>query len=272
MFYNKQMVGIKKIKLVLFLFLGILISGGIVLALPNFANQNLEGFAQDLPLIAKNLEVADPEAEVGDIISQTKEGLFRSNIPYDENIIGVVGETPVMVFGKPTPTTLPIVSFGEALTKVSNINGEIKKGDFITSSNKPGVGQKATQSGFVAGRAMEDFNQEEGLILVFVQPQWVTFPSERLAFGRAIEEIVSGLKMPETIPEVLRYLFALLVGGGSFIIGFFSFIKALREGMTAIGRNPLAKGSIRVAMILNLIGILILTLAGLGLALFVILY
>ena len=93
MFYNKQMVGIKKIKLVLFLFLGILISGGIVLALPNFANQNLGGFAQDLPLIAKNLEVADPEAEVGDIISQTKEGLFHSNIPYDENIIGVVGET-----------------------------------------------------------------------------------------------------------------------------------------------------------------------------------
>ena len=254
------MVGIKKIKLVLFLFLGILISGGIV-------------FAQDLPLIARNLEVADSEAEVGDIVSQTREGPFRSDIPYDENIIGVVGETPIMVFGKPTPTTLPIVSFGETLTKVSNINGEIKKGDFITSSAKPGVGQKSTQSGFVVGQAMEDFNQEEeGLIFVFVQPRQVTFPLERLGFGRLAEEILSGLRMPETIPEVLRYLFALLVGGGSFIVGFFSFIKALREGITAIGRNPLAKGSIRAAMILNLIGILILTLAGLGLALFVILY
>jgi len=39
-----------------------------------------------------------------------------------------------------------------------------------------------------------------------------------------------------------------------------------------MGRNPLAKESIRMAMILNLIGILILTMAGLGLALFVILY
>jgi len=273
------MMGIKKLKLISFtqafakqkrrvgdkgklrrrqtsaiLFLGLLISAGIV-------------FAQDLSLIATNLKVADPEAKIGDIVSQTKEGLFRSNIPYDENIIGVVGETPIMVFGKLTTTTLPIVSSGGTLTKVSNINGEIKKGDFITSFSKPGVGQKVTQSGFVVGKAMEDFNQEEGLIFVFVQPQRISLPS-----GRVVEEILAGLKMPETIPEILRYLFALLVGGGSFIVGFFSFIKALREGVTAIGRNPLAKESIRMAMILNLIGILILTMAGLGLALFVILY
>jgi len=252
----------KKIKLILFIFLVVFVSGRIVSIV----------FARDLPLIARNLEVADPETEVGDIVSQGREGLFRSNIPYDENIVGVVGETPIIVFGKPTTTTLPIVSSGETLTKVSNINGEIKKGDFITSSNKDGVGQKATQSGFVVGRAMEDFNQNEGLIFVFVQPQRITFSLEKPDFGRVIEEILSGLKMPETIPEILRYLFALLIGGGSFGIGFLSFIKALREGVTAIGRNPLAKSSIRAAMILNLIGILILTLAGLGLALFVILY
>lgn len=252
----------KKIFIIIFL-LGIFVFSGIILA-------------QDSPLFVRNLEVADLEVKAGDIISQAKEGLFRSNIPYDDNIIGVVGETPILVFGKPTPTSRPIVSFGETLTKVSNLNGEIKRGDFITSSLIPGVGQKATQSRFVVGKAMEDFNQEEGLITVFVQPQQVIFPSEtereRIAFGQIIEEFISGVKISEIIPEVLRYIFALLVGGGSFTIGFFSFIKALREGIAAIGRNPLAKGSIRVAMVLNLIGILVLTLAGLGLALFVILY
>lgn len=261
MFYNNIMKGVKKIKLISFVFFGLLISSGIVLA-------------QDLSLIAVNLEVADPKAEVRNIVSQTKDGIFRSDIPYDENIIGVVGEAPIiMVFGKPTPTALPIISFGKTLTMVSNVNGEIKKGDFITSSNRPGVGQKTLQSGFVVGRAMEDFNQEEGSIFVFVQPhQRIIFPQERLVFDKVFGEILAGLKAPEAIPEVLRYLFALLVGGGSFIIGFFSFIKALREGVTAIGRNPLAKESVRAAMILNLIGILILTLAGLALALFVILY
>lgn len=249
----------RKFKLFSLIFLGLFISIEIVLA-------------QSLPSMARNLEIDDPEAKAGDIISQTKDGLFRSSIPYDENIIGAVGETPILVFGKPTTTTLPIIFSGQALVKVSNINGEIKRGDFITSSDKSGVGQKATQSGFVVGRALEDFNQEEGLITLVVNIQYVNIPAGKFTFGGVVQEIISGLKMPENIPEILRYLFAILLGGGSFFIGFFSFVKALREGVTGISRNPLAKKSIQSAMILNLIGILILTLAGLALAVFVILY
>ncbi len=248
----------KKFKLVLLIFSLVFILNGIV-------------FAQDMALIAKNLEVADPEVKVGDIISQTKEGLFRSNIPYDENIIGVVGETPILVFGKPTPTTLPIVSFGETSVKVSNINGEIKKGDFITSSEKQGTGQKATQSGFVVGRALEDFNQEEGLIKTKINIQY-QYTSGKVPITGIFGEIWRQLGKPENFPAVLRYIFALILGGGSFFAGFFAFVSALRKGVEAMGRNPLAKKSIQLAMVLNLIGILVLTLAGLGLALFVILY
>ncbi len=261
----------QKFKLILFVFLRMLISGGIVFSLvenPLFPT----AFAQELPLIARNLQVSDPEAKVGDIVSQTKEGLFRSSIPYDENMVGVVGESPVMVFGRSTPTTLPIVSFGETLTRVSNINGKIKKGDFITCSDRPGVGQKATQSGFVIGRALENLNEDEGLIIVFVDPQHKTFPSEKPTLRELFWQIAEGLTRPEDLPKVLRYIFALLIGGGSFFFGFLTMVKTLREGVIAIGRNPLAKGSVRTAMILNLIGILILTLAGLGLALFVIMY
>ena len=254
------MKGIKNFKFfLLIIFLGIFILGGIIRA-------------QGLPSIARNFEVADPEAKVGDIISQTKEGLFRSNIPYDENIIGVVGETPILVFGKPTTTTMPIVFSGETLVKVTNLNGEIKKRDFITSSEKPGIGQKASQLGFVIGKALEDFNQEEGLINVSVNIQYINIPAGKFTLGGVTQEIIFGLRMPENIPEVLRYLFAILLGGGSFFIGFFSFVKTLREGVTGISRNPLAKKSIQSAMILNLVGLLILTLAGLALAVFVILY
>ena len=254
------MKGIKNFKFFLLItFLGIFILGGIIQA-------------QGLPLIARNFEVADPEAKVGNIISNTKDGLFRSNISYDENIMGVVGETPILVFGKPTTTTLPIVSSGETLVKVSNINGEIKKGDFITSSEKPGIGQKVTQSGFVLGKALENFNQEEGLITLFVNIQYANIPIGKFTLGGVVPEIISRLKTPENIPEVLRYLFAILLGGGSFFMGFFSFVKTLREEVIGISRNPLAKKSIQSAMILNLTVILILTMAGLALALFVILY
>ncbi|GAI21244.1 unnamed protein product [marine sediment metagenome] len=247
----------KKFKLISLIFFGLFVLSEIVLA-------------QGLPLIASNFEVTDPEAKPGDIIAKSEEGLIRATIPYDPNLFGVVTESALMIFYQPTPTTSPIVTWGETLVKVNSINGEIKKGDFITSSNKPGIGQKATESGFAVGKAMEDFKGEEGLITVFVNIQDVTM--EKPTVGGIVSTIISGLGRPENLPQVLRYLFALLVGGGSFMIGFFSFIKALREGITGISRNPLAKKSIRLAMILNLIGILVLTIAGLGLALFVILY
>ena len=226
--------------------------------------------AQGLPLIAKNLKVADEKAEAGDIVSQTEKGLVRSSTPYDENIIGVVGKNPIIIFNKATTTTLPIITWGEALVKVSDINGEIKKGDFITSSDKPGIGQKATETGFVVGRAMEDLKEKEGAIMAFINVQYVTI--KKPGSGGVLTKIVQGFGKLENIPEVLRYIFALLVGGGSFVIGFLSFTKALREGIIGISRNPLAKKNIISAMILNLVGILILTLAGLGLSLFVIFY
>ncbi len=246
----------KKIK-VLLAILGILIFTELALA-------------QGLPLIAKNLKVIDEKAKVGDIVSQTKKGLVRSSVPYDKNIIGVVGENPIMIFNKPTTTTLPIITWGETLVRVSNENGQIKKGDFITSSNKPGVGQKATENGFVIGKAMEDLKEKEGLITAFINIQYAII--EKPEWGGVLAKIARGVAKPENIPEVLRYIFALLVGGGSFTIGFLSFVKALREGIAGISRNPLARKSIITAMTLNLIGISILTTAGLGLALFVILY
>lgn len=222
--------------------------------------------------IARNLEITDPEAKAGDIISQTNEGLFRSARPYDENIVGVVGENPILVFGKEGPRTLPVVSFGETSVRVSNINGEIKRGDFITSSEKPGLGQKASQSGIVIGKALENFNQEEGMIKAEINIQYHSFPSEEVSLSSVLGKIFEQLKKPENFPEILRYIFALALGGGSFLMGFLSFVRALRKGIEAIGRNPLAKRAIQLTMVLNLIGIGILTLAGLGLALFVILY
>jgi len=248
----------KKIK-VLLVILGILTFGKFV-------------SAQGLPLTAKNLKVVDEKAKVGDIISQTENGLVRSSVPYDKNIIGVVGENPIMIFNKATTTTLPIVIWGETLVRVSNENGQIKKGDYITSSNKPGVGQKATDRGLVIGRATEDLRENEGLITALINIQHINPEPQSSPPNDIIGKIISGLGKTRNIPKWLRYTFALLVGAGSFIIGFFSLVKALREGITGISRNPLARKSIITAMVFNLIGILILTMAGLGLSLFVILY
>jgi len=228
--------------------------------------------SQGVPVIAQYFEIEDPDIKKGDIVSLKNKKIFRSDTPYDENIIGVIGENPILIFGKETERSVPVVSYGKTLVRVTNQNGEIKKGDFITSSNKPGVGQKATESGLVVGKALADFNEEEGLIPVFVNIQYLNLSPKRPTFGGIIQEILSALKVPENVPEVLRYTFATFLAGMSFLFGFLFFLRTLREGIVGISRNPLAKRSIQTAMILNLIGISILTLAGIGLALFVILY
>lgn len=235
-----------------------------------FLETTLSGivFSEGTSFIGKNLRVADPEIKKGDIVSLTKKGIIRARIPYDENLIGVVGDAPILTFGKSSTSTLPTVFIGQALVKVSNINGEIKIGDFITSSKKPGIGQKATESGTVIGQALENFNQQEGMILAEINVQRINHTSPK----SIAERLLANFEKPENFPLVLKYIFAVLLGTGSFLVGFITFVKALQKGIEAIGRNPLAKRSIRFAMILNLIGVVILTLAGLGLALFVIIY
>lgn len=229
-------------------------------------------FAQAIPQVAQNLEILE-KVENGDIISQGKEGFVKCKIPYDPNIVGVVNEKPLLIFGKPSLKTFPVVTLGEVLVKVSNSNGKIEKGDFITCSEKPGVGQKATENGFVLGKALEDLTEEEGLIMVKIAPQYyqvISFSEkEKVSF---LNKLLQNFSRPENFPQVLKYIFATVLGGGCFFVGFFFFAKALREGLEAMGRNPLAKRSIQFAMLFNLLAISILTLAGLGLALFVILY
>ncbi len=227
-------------------------------------------FAQGLPIVAVNVEIENLDVQVGDIVSQIENKVVKSSIPYDKNMIGVVGENPILTFGKETTTTLPVVTLGETLVRVSNINGEIRKGDYITTSEKPGVGQKATHSGFVLGRALEDLKETEGLIRVDVNIgyQNLTPPSLSSLLSRLVELA----QIPENFPKVLKYIGAAFLGGLSVFFGFFFFGRALERGIAAIGRNPLAKRSIQVSMLLNLLAILILTLTGLGLALFIILY
>lgn len=221
---------------------------------------------------AIQLRVDDKEAKPGDILVKKEGKLKRAENPYDKDIFGVVATSPIITIGQETPESLPIITHGIALVRVTAENDKIKEGDYLTSSDKKGVAKKASYPGFVLGKALEDFEEKEGLIKVFVYPHEANFEPEKswqqMSFWEAIGRIISALE--KDVPNVLRYIFALAVAAGSFLLGFRAFISSLREGIKGISRNPLAKGSIRLSMILNLIGIAIVTLAGLALSLFII--
>src|SRR3972149_11828265 len=101
-------------------------------------------FAQELfgTQIATNVEI-DEEALPGDILVLTGERIVKATAPYDHTLFGVVVENSAVVLNQETSKTASVLSQGEAQIKVSAKNGSIQVGDFITSSNDPGVGQKA---------------------------------------------------------------------------------------------------------------------------------
>ena len=69
----------------------------------------------------------------------------------------------------------PITTTGIGYVKYNNENGEIHRGDLVTSSNKPGEAMKVTKSGVILGIALEDSKGSSGLLKIRVMIQYVNF-------------------------------------------------------------------------------------------------
>lgn len=207
------------------------------------------------------------KAEEGDIIS-FKGGKYQlANDPFDMSMFGVATSFSVISItdsslNAESPTQL--VSFGESLVKVSSANGPIKKGDFITSSSKPGIGVKADKTGYVIGMALEDYDNSDtnavGKILVQIDVH-TAYVDNNLRVN-LIEALRTGGVAPFLTPVTsLRYILAALIVAAAFVIGFSSFGKVSGSSIEALGRNPLAKKSIRTAVVFNFLltfGIMVL--------------
>lgn len=214
--------------------------------------------------------VTDTDAVPGNIIVY-KDGLFTlAKEPFDTEIFGVVViNSSLSLVDTINTTDKLIIQSGEGQILVSNSNGEIKKGTYITSSTVPGVGQKAEKTGFVIGKALEDYvpgNQNEpGLVWSTIEPK--TAYINNTVKTNLLEALRSGALSPLLNPvESLRYILAALIVAATFIIGFSTFGKSSGRSIEAMGRNPLAQGSIRTAMIFNMLLSFGVMLIGLALA------
>lgn len=233
---------------------------------------NFVGFAQDMGVnIAVSIETVGNEGEEGHIISLNDKGEYTlSSKAFDTKMYGVLVQNPlVSIEDNNIQNKKLLVTSGEVLVRVSGDSGNISKGDYITSSNKKGVGQKATSSGHVLGISLEDYSpanaSTEKLILVNVKiaNQFISNnPRSNL-----IQVVRSGLDAPASAPvDSLRYIIAGLVVCASFVIGFTSFGKTSGSSIEAMGRNPLAKTTIRTTVIFNFVLTGLIMFAGVFLA------
>ncbi|MCL4398030.1 hypothetical protein M1403_03350 [Patescibacteria group bacterium] len=217
--------------------------------------------------IASSYPIADSQAVSGDILIATNQGISRASTEYDQRLFGVLTDKAIMVFRSADPNNKPVSRSGIAVVNVTNANGPISKGDYITSSATPGKGEKATISGYVVGQALEDMTGSSGQISVAVRVEYAEISNAR-TLSRLVDyvtaDVFRNVKDQGQLSMVLRYIIAGLIMLTSIAISFVTFSRSVPKAIEAIGRNPLARTSIMISLSMS-IGLVIATI-GLGLA------
>lgn len=226
--------------------------------------------AVDTSTMAISIDVFGNIAEQGHIVSVKEDTYVLTFEEFDNSLFGViVDDPPLLLDDTSLEDAKYVVTSGEAYVKVTAINGPIKEGDYITSSQIPGFGQRADVSGRILGIALESFEPEDpndtGEVLVFIDVASVLL-SESVE-ADLIELLRGGFKVPFLTPLTsLRYILAAFVVLATFIIGFSSFGKISGTSIEALGRNPLASKLIRSAVVLNFALTTVIIVVGLTVA------
>lgn len=211
--------------------------------------------------------------EEGSIVSFKNATYELSKVPYDSGIIGVISNSSVLSLEDINLTQAKsVATSGEASVRITTRSGAIKVGDFITSSNVPGVGQKAVLIGQVLGTALQAYDSPNadtvGLITILVNPRSNVLTNSVKV--NLIEALRSGsMDVIFTPANSLRYLLALIIIVLAFFLGFASFGKISGSSVEALGRNPLASKVIKSVVIFNFLLTFIILVVGLALAYFI---
>lgn len=235
-----------------------------------FTNQ---AFAQGFNLgVATYAEIPKGTPKNGDIISVNNSTFKLSDTEYDALMAGVIVSEPAVAMDMvQNDRGFPYITTGNTLVNVSTQNGAIKAGDPITSSKTPGVGMRATSPGYIIGNAQEDYAEEDknkvGSIFVslntrYAYPQIQSDPTAKFLDIFNLTAAAS-YQQPSLF---IKYAIAALVVIVSFVIGFFSFGRIASNGITALGRNPLAARIIQLGIVFNVLITLAIVFSGLFLA------
>lgn len=222
-------------------------------------------------------QVAEKEVENGDIVALGEKGIERTTVSLSPKIFGVMQENPMIVYRESDTTKKPVARSGVAEVNVTTFNGPIKQGDFITSSEIAGKGQKASYSGYVIGTALSGFKEGDGTQIDYVNPKnpqagkKISSGKTNVSLNIGYIDLVAGGKQlssflgplaapfaanvqdPDKFTMIIRYIAAGLIVLVGFLISFFAFSRSLPKAIEAIGRNPLAKGSIYFSIGVNVL-------------------
>lgn len=210
-------------------------------------------YAQDSDLsVAVEIPFAG-EITPGSLICSGGDGYEVCEDEYTPSMYGVHTTIPAAGIEYEDRTGILVVRDGVVRVRASATNGGIQVGDWVTASSTPGVVQKATRNGFVLGSALEAMggNSEQQ-----IQVALNIHPETRLANARTnlFEVMRQGSQTALLEPlNALRYFLAALLVVVCVILGLIFYGRLSRSSIEAIGRNPLAKRDIQVALIVQMV-------------------
>lgn len=221
--------------------------------------------AQNISSIAISVPISG-DIKDGNIVCSDANGYSLCNKEYQTSIYGVVTLNPAVSITNSGSGMYTVSTVGTVNVQVSGKNGNIKKGDLITTSTDAGVGQKATKNGFVLGSADEDYSpanpSDTALVAVAINiHQTVDLADFRTNLLSLLQNGLTGITLSPI--AILRYTAAALMVIIAFVLGFVYFGRVTKAGVEAIGRNPVARRTIQSSIIFHII--LTLGIAAVGL-------
>ena len=177
--------------------------------------------------VAENYPSKDSSLQAGELVmidADFAEYIERSDLSMSGKVIGVISTDPGLLLGGimqdsqyGSDKKYPVALVGRVPVKVTNENGAIEPGDFLTASATiPGAAMRATKAGSVIGQALEGYSVGNnstvsvGSIITFIKPTDFN--------GISIEDQLAGLEFDyadiaqtdQTSEQILEFLLAQL--------------------------------------------------------------
>lgn len=224
-----------------------------------------------VPFTAATNIVLTQKPPIGSIVSFENNKYRLSDKPYDSKMVGVVVEQADIIVEEENSALADTLMINKGETKIL-VNGEtgpIEVGDLLTASSTPGQAMKADKDGIIVAVAIDAFEpsdpQDSALIKGLIDIRFTTLGDTFSAdsIGLSDQGMVSTLKRSVTeilglgsgglagTSPIFRYTLATLVVAIAFISGFLLFGRIALRGVEALGRNPLAKKTILIGIIMN---------------------
>ena len=210
---------------------------GTVYASAGFTSSGSPDVAEYIPVAsgvqAYDVVSANPDGSVGAVDSSTS---------YDTSAIGVISDGSSSFIGnapgdgKSASGQMPIVLAGRVPVHVTNMNGAIEPGDYLTTSSIPGYAMLATEPGPTIGKALAAFNGTSGTVMALINVSYYAGPSTASYVQNGGNATLTGLTVSGTAD------FADLNASGTATINDLSVQSIADTGNLSVGGNLTVTG------------------------------